>query len=501
MPDFDSIEIPSSSEASAIAPTDKEGCFLVFFQDVGFKYLNLLPEASWTDAASFTGSISPEFGILHHGHGDSNWVSFVEVPPKSWACYQLADTAELSGRMTALPGDIKAVCGAGEGLAALALATGQVRFVDLTTGKACGKGVKLKEASTSNSMCLARLRPRRVALVRQAPSLELEFFVLELDEMNAIKVECRGSLRTRPTHVLESIAFAGADTTENAGRIAGKDQILLCWRKPELTNGVKNGKKHSAAVERHFAVAKLHDRDRPVPFVSPGGADMATQGWHAVSGYFAEWWHGEGAMHFRLRDARFGLVAAAGEVTLSAGNLLLSTSDRFTVATVGGAFVAVRWSLPRFTLRALAGQAEGAGDSAPEKKRKRELSPAEVAKLARQCRGEQRVDVALLRSSVAPEDLPQLLKTVCAWLGLRQDLASCVKSPQLPALVRLLKALADGFLPSLVKLSPDLLEKALPAMPKMMRHVDMDPAFFCSEYIQSRTTCSFGSTLPHHSLK
>jgi hypothetical protein len=133
--DFEVLQVPFDVRATALAPAGADGHFLAYCPNSGFQDINLV-EQKMDTAMSFTGSISPEFGLFPYSQGNSSWISFVENPPKSFVCYTSA--GQVAGRTSFNQGTISAVCGAGEALVALLVTTGHIRFVDLTTGKAAG---------------------------------------------------------------------------------------------------------------------------------------------------------------------------------------------------------------------------------------------------------------------------------------------------------------------------------------------------------------------------
>ena len=484
--DFQALQVPPASwgEATAIGPTATDGSFIVFFPRVGFKYLDLLAEtASWRDGAQFSGSIDASFGILHHHTGDSSFISFAEAPPKSWTCYQLKDgkapSAELTERLC-LPGEIRAVCDAGDGFAALAVSSGQVRFVDLSTGRT-GKGLKLAEAKAKKTVALARLAPRRVLLIRESRgSIGPEFLVVELDDFHVVSLQRRGTLHmgsiSLPLGQLESLAVADADS----------ERILLCWREPVLMNGsISNGHTQPETV-RHLATATLSDKDSTLVLLPE-----SSMSWHSVAGYYAEWRSEGTALAFHLREARYGLAVASGQAPWSNDSnsssprqpVVARTAGSVTLACAGSSFAAVKWLLSPFSLKGLVARrcaesrqvrrALDGGAAALRRKRQRDEESSErltmphLAELVRRCGALQKNDVALLKACLKPEDVQPATKILLSWLRIHQGLpAGEVRKvapgmPRLSSIVRFLKALADAFMPVLVRESPDDIEAIL----------------------------------------
>ena len=483
--DFDILPVPllQSGEGKkplAIASTGRDGRFIVFFAAHGFRYLDL-GEGQWEDAMKFTGSISPDFGLFYYSCGDSNWISFVESPAKSFVSYLMSEE-QVAGRMS-LRGDVMAACPAGEGIAGMVLSTGQLRFADLTTGQACGKGARpkfLDLEDTQRTFCMAQVKPGQVIVMRQAKAvngLNVQFFVVELDEMNNAQIQHSGILK------MGSLTKGlGGESELESISVGNNGRIIVAWKKAALTNGLLNGKHSPHSPGRRFASVNLQSMRAEAL-----GAELSESSsfdWHTVgAGYFVEWFLDGDDLTFKLRDSKFGLLVATGTVPEAAGTArkqsglgrLLCTSERYSLASVEGSFVAVRWTLPLFHLTRMIGQAAPT-DSPPfnsgeafSRKRKHEIGEGEVhssfvASLIRNCKGLPS-DVQLLRSCLKPEDLPFVLKTLTSWLAFRRDLtAESIKNaapgmPSVAAMARFLKALADAFLPSLVKLPADTLQK------------------------------------------
>ena len=481
--DFQALRVPPSSwgDAAAVAPTATDGSFVVFFPSVGFKYLDL-PEASWRDGGRFSGSIDASLGI--HCARDSRFVSFAETPPKSWACYQLlkdgkAPSAQLIERLC-LPGEIRAVCDAGDDYAALALSSGQIRFANLSTGKS-GKGLKLAD-SAKKSVALARLAPRRVLMVRESRgSIGPEFLIIELDDFNTVSLQRKGTLHmgliSMPLGQLESVAVANPE----------REHVLLCWRQKVAVNGSTPNGHSSAGTVRHFATAALSDKDCTLRLTP----EPSSHGWHSVAGYYAEWRSQEDALAFHLRDARYGLMVASGQAPWSNDPSVpqpvsAQTAGSVTLVCAGSGFAAIKWLLSPFSLKGLVGRrcdaesrqvrrALDSGAAVLSRKRKREeengneqLTMKHLAELVRRCGALQKNNVSLLKACLKSEDMQHVTKVVLSWLRIHQGVpAAEIKkiAPTMPSqnsIMRFLKALADAFMPALVRdLTPDSLEAIL----------------------------------------
>lgn len=529
--DFEVVAVPSFDEVDArpmaIACTGSEGCFIVFFAAFGFKYVDL-SEGQWKEAMKFNGSITPGFGLFHYNQGDASWISFVESPAKSFVCYRISEES-IVGRMT-FPGDVMATCPAGEGIAAMVLSTGQLRFADLTTGKACGKGARPKffDKEESKPFCMAQVKPRQVVVMRQVKAVNVfnvQFFVVELDEMNNAQIQQSGVLKmgslARLSHglgenfELDSIDAIGGEQDDKAGQ---PRIILACKRTaPIPTNGLLNGKQaeHSECSEqgRRFALANLHTLRAEALGAFSGASDESENSphWHLMGlDYFVEWFVEDG-VRFRLRDSKYGLIVGTGHVSRNGklknsesgkrDSLFLCTSERFSLASVEGSFVAIRWTLPRYHLASMLGR--GAPADAPpfdlgealSRKRKHEaddeIDSSFIASLVRNCQGEGHSDVQMLRSCLKPEDLPFVLKTLTAWLSFRRDLtagsinAAAPGLPSVAAMARFLKALADAFVQSIVTLPADLVQKVIECLVAAQKDVA------CNEKLFSRAAAAY----------
>jgi len=378
-PKFEALVTPQiapGAEVAAIGPTDREGVFVAYVKGSGFRYLDLSgQEGCWSSIASYTGPVAGEFGLFHHvktsGEGEAllaeSFVSFAEAPPRSWACFRLPDRsskatgeAELVSRSASLPGDIRAVCAApGDDTAALALASGQVRFFDLHTGQAAGKGLKFENQVAGAGMALARLGPGRAALVRETESspAALEFFIVGFDaEARRAHLQLRGVLRMAGIAATFGGPLQGAVSAAWAAQ-PGKDRLLLCWSSADAGSGAIHA---SVALDSEAPEVAL----LPQSSVS-AKKGLQTKSWACVSGYLAEWAPADKALKLSLRDARFGMQVLQGDLSLDApckeGAMLSATSGGITLLAArggksGNQLAAVRWCLPQFSLQMVIGQ-------------------------------------------------------------------------------------------------------------------------------------------------
>ena len=493
--DFEVLQVPFDVRATALAPAGADGHFLAYCPNSGFQDINLV-EQKMDTAMSFTGSISPEFGLFPYSQGNSSWISFVENPPKSFVCYTSA--GQVAGRTSFNQGTISAVCGAGEALVALLVTTGHIRFVDLTTGKAAGKSTKLPDiprADRPPTFFINQTQPRQVVVMRQVrPGADVHFWICELDELNNINTGGRRTLKIGA--VAQSLGAFNDLESISAGSVSG--ELILCWKEEPLTNGFLNGKSHgSHPPAKKFCAAEVLGKE-PKARRLGAFADAAIQSWHSIGTYSVEFWSQEsdsaeaesaGTMKFRLRDSKFGMFVGAGDATLAKaprGKLLVAASERFSVASTNGCFVGIRWTLPSYALqrsigqgatgRSLAPNSEGTPES---KKRKHQdtqnteglpdvnsVNTAFIANLIQLCQGPRTKDVKFLKQKLKPENLQFTLRTLVGWLAFRRDLSANVirsSAPGIPAtqqIVRFLSVLADAFLQSIVQLPTDDVQKA-----------------------------------------
>lgn len=493
--DFEVLQVPFDVRATALAPAGADGHFLAYCPNSGFQDINLV-EQKMDTAMSFTGSISPEFGLFPYSQGNSSWISFVENPPKSFVCYTSA--GQVAGRTSFNQGTISAVCGAGEALVALLVTTGHIRFVDLTTGKAAGKSTKLPDiprADRPPTFFINQTQPRQVVVMRQVrPGADVHFWICELDELNNINTGGRRTLKIGA--VAQSLGAFNDLESISAGSVSG--ELILCWKEEPLTNGFLNGKSHgSHPPAKKFCAAEVLGKE-PKARRLGAFADAAIQSWHSIGTYSVEFWSQEsdsaeaesaGTMKFRLRDSKFGMFVGAGDATLAKaprGKLLVAASERFSVASTNGCFVGIRCALPSYALqrsigqgatgRSLAPNSEGTPES---KKRKHQdtqnteglpdvnsVNTAFIANLIQLCQGPRTKDVKFLKQKLKPENLQFTLRTLVGWLAFRRDLSANVirsSAPGIPAtqqIVRFLSVLADAFLQSIVQLPTDDVQKA-----------------------------------------
>ena len=389
-----------------------------------------------------------------------------------------APSAQLLERVC-LPGEIRAVCDAGDGFAALAISSGQIRFVNLSTGKS-GKGLKLAEAA-KKSVVLAQLSPRCVLMVRESRgNIGPEFMVIELDEFNAASLQRKGTLHmgsiSVPLGQLESVTVADMD----------RERILLCWRETVLVNGsTPNGHSESGTV-RHFASTMLSDKDCTLRLTP----EPSTRSWHGVAGYYAEWQCLEDSLAFHLREANYGLTVASGKAPWSNGSnaprpVIAQTAGSVTLACAGGGFAAIKWLLSPFCLKGLVGRRcaesrqarrslDGGADILSRKRKRDEesgnalLTMPYLAELVRRCGASQKNNVMLLKACLKSEDMQQVTKILLSWLRIHQGIPAgeikkaAPRMPPLSSVIRFLKALADAFMPVLVRnVAPDAIESIL----------------------------------------
>eukprot|EP00930_Biecheleria_cincta_P003069 TRINITY_DN104007_c0_g1_i1.p1 TRINITY_DN104007_c0_g1~~TRINITY_DN104007_c0_g1_i1.p1 ORF type:complete len:691 (-),score=153.00 TRINITY_DN104007_c0_g1_i1:72-2039(-) len=399
----------------AVGPTAREGIFIAYIEDVGFKYLDISScldgsssgsKGRWSPASAHVGPVAGELGLFHYEppqEGEEGAAAFVslaeEAAPgaaKSWACFRIpawpssaekkpkaAAAAVLAGRSSALPAALVAACAEpGDTAAAILLASGQVRFMSLENGEAAGKGLKFEtKAEEGRAMALARLGPCRAAMVREtdieAP-LSLEFFLVSFDtQARRAVLERRGLVRaggTRPAELgpLRGVAAAGSE-----GQQPGKDQILLCWGSSETSKGGST----SSSGGLTFASAAL-DSNSPtasmvlLPKAGSGGATSSSElrrSWTSVAGYLAEWSVGkDGPLKMTVRDAKFGMQVISGEVqwaTAASGagkreTMAVATAGKVTLLASGQGLSALLWTMPQFSLHMVIG---GRATAAPAK--------------------------------------------------------------------------------------------------------------------------------------
>eukprot|EP00435_Cladocopium_sp_Y103_P068641 s1255_g31.t3 len=497
--DFEVLQVPFDVKATALAPAGADGHFLAYCPNSGFQNINLV-EQKMDAAMSFTGSISPEFGLFPYSQGNASWISFVENPPKSFVCYTSA--GQVAGRTSFNQGTICAVCAAGEALVALLVTTGHIRFVDLTTGKAAGKFTKLPDiprADRPAAFFINQTKPRQVVVMRQVrPGADVHVWICELDELNNINTGGRRTLKIGA--VAQSLGAFNDLESISAGSDSG--ELILCWKEAPLTNGFLNGKSHgSHPASKKFCAAEVLGTE-PKARRLGAFADGSIQSWHSIGTYFVEFWSQEsdsaeaesaGTLKFRLRDSKFGMFVGAGDATLAKaprGKLLVAASDRFSVASTNSCFVGIRWTLPSYALQRSIGQgasgrsldvnSEGTQES--KKKRKHQdtqntqntedqglpdVNAAFIADLIQLCQGPRTKDVRFLKQKLKPENLQFTLRTLVGWLSFRRDLSANVirsSAPGIPAtqqIVRFLSVLADAFLQSIIQLPTDDVQKVI----------------------------------------
>lgn len=367
IPSFKILATPSegaSGEVNAIGATGDAGIFVAYINGIGFRYLDLSAgEARWTTAASFAGPVDGSFGLICSRQDDDVYVSVVEAPPRSWACFRIkshsdskqTEDAELVARSSSLPGDICAVCSSpNDTWAVSALVTGQVRFFDLHSGKAAGKGLKFEALSTETGFALARLGNGRAALVRghsTSPS-SLDFFVISFDsEARKSVLQLRGTLRL--TSGVARGVLSAARATESS---APKDRLMLCW-----DNG-REGSSRDLTFATVTIDAEVVDVEPLAPAVSSSSSAVC---WDSIEGYFIELRKADAGLKLELRDARFGIPITSGEVGLALrknNDMRITTAGPVTLLTLTGkgsgsssSFAAVQWTLPRFSLNMVIG--------------------------------------------------------------------------------------------------------------------------------------------------
>jgi len=365
------LEVPSASgQVVAIGPTDSEGVFVAFILGGGFQYLRISGKSHWAKAAHCSESVAGSFG-LHvqstdaDGEAKSLCVSFVEGSLKTWICLRMpaatsvADVAnaEEVGR-TNMPSEVVAACSlTGDPMAVIALRNGAVRFMDLSNGKAAGKGLKLESQQSKGAVSLVRLAPYRVALVREAPSSEsgAEFFVFTFDEESQkANLDLHGPLGGLSPQTLGPLVGVAA-----AGPTAGEDRVILCWQSQD---------KAAAGGTHGYAFAStVLNQETPTLAALPSAEGAVA--WTCMKGYVAEWSPEAGTggtdnLKLSVRDARFGMLAASGKMPLPARDhgapLLVATAGDMTliVGRTGSTTraVGVQWLLPSFSLQMIVGR-------------------------------------------------------------------------------------------------------------------------------------------------
>jgi len=536
------LEVPldADSKIAALGPADNQSKFVAYIAGSGFRCLDLISEAgSWTSTIAFDGTINGLLGLHVHpvgGDDRSLHVSLVEASSQTWVCLLLqanrskAETIE----RTSLPAQVMAACSSPDDeVAVVALANGSVRFLGLADGKVVGKGLKLTPAPAGAVVALARLKPKRVALIRDAPgSTEpAEFFIVALEEdPQRAQLHVSGSLNL-PGLSLRGPLLGAAVQSE------AEDRLLLCWGPEESRAATATG--HS------FAVGSL-DQENPTMQPVPVQSSASARCWLYAAGYIfegsAQVQDGDG-LKLTVRDARFGLAVASLDVPFSAGSrrcppMLVSSTGTVALITDGaGCTAAVRWTLPKFSLQQLVGceatpqkrpRSDTEGDEMSRTKRlaatDRTLamdiqarsmvpSPELVDDISR--RGCWEAAAALLRLPELDEDLsisllsarPQLLPQVVQRAHSSQFLDKALRDhlpatqlkevleqlllwvqaynefsedeirkeapsiPELPAIVAFLGSLVDGCLPALVLLEGDLVEQMLEALAKTKSNV------------------------------
>jgi len=537
---LESLEVPLDADAkiAALGPADGQSKFVAYISGSGFKCLDLSSEVgSWTSTIAFDGVIDGRLGLHARPGGDGNdgilHVSVVDASLKNWVCLLLqsnkskAETVE----RTSLPAEVVAACSSPDDeVAAVALANNSVRFLGLADGKVVGKGLKLTPAPAGAVMALARLKPRRVAIIRDAPgSTEpAEFFIvaLEADPQRA-ELHISGSL-SLPGSLLRGPLLGAAGPSEV------DDRVLLCWG-PEESRA-------ATATGHVFAAGILNGENstmQPVPLQSAAVARC----WLCAAGYIFEWFaQADSGLRLTVCDARFGLAVASLDVPFSAGSrsgpplLVASTGTTALITDGAGCTAGVRWTLPKFSLQQLVGS-----KAAPQKRSRSDTEGEEMFSAKRLAatdstlakgiqarnmvpstelvdeisqRGCWEAAAALLRLPELDEDLsmrllrarPQLLPQVVRRAHSSQFLDQALRDhlpatrltevleqlllwvqayneftedeirkeapsiPELPAIISFLGSLVDGCLPALIQMEGDLVEQMLEALAKTKSH-------------------------------
>lgn len=384
---------------AAIGHTDHEGVFVAYVPGIGFRYLDITEEPGhWATAGGFAGAVSGQFG-LHYQHGSSAtaYVSFVETPLRTWACLRIPapggglsfDESDVVDR-TSFPADVVSTSRfPGAAVAAVALGNGVIRFMDLCTGKAVGKGLKLEATTTPTTMELAALAPQRAAAFRSAPAGNA-FFVVELEaESLRVVVRLQGTLGG-------SVALPPRGPLLGAAAVGG-DRLLLCWGAAEA---------RPDDPTRIFASVSL-DCEAPAPVpLAPATRSTAPLLWLCIAGFLMEYAPAPSgaALELEVRDARFGLLVASGSVqfAIKGDRRLLTATAGNTTALVGvrtSEVALVRLALPEFSLQMVIGtSAEKAPNTAAP------LAPLREAASGKRARDDPAVEELFAAKRRGPTD-------------------------------------------------------------------------------------------------
>mmetsp|Transcript_106590 Transcript_106590/g.318564 ORF Transcript_106590/g.318564 Transcript_106590/m.318564 type:complete len:623 (+) Transcript_106590:97-1965(+) len=378
---------PAAGQIAAIGPAGGEGVFVALVLGGGIQYIHISGKRQWVKAALSSESVTGSLGLhVHSANADEAkflHVSFVDGSQKTWICLRIpaapgdADIADAEevGRL-GMPSEVAAACSSfGDPAAALALRSGAVRFVDLSTGAASGKGLKLEPSQSKGEVALVRLAPYRVALVRGAPSsrLGVEFFVVTFDQGSEKAVlHLQGSFDGGDPLGTPVGPFAGAAAVEQAGAWR-EDRVVLRWHLEEGREQVA-----PSSPRGHVLASTVLNQESPKLTLLPASPGAAA--WSCVRGYIAEWSPAragagagaEGGLELTVRDARFGMtVASSAAVPLPAADRnvprLMATSGGVTlmVGRRGAAaqVLGVHWLLPGFSLQMLIGRGPAAQPS------------------------------------------------------------------------------------------------------------------------------------------
>jgi len=411
-------------------------------------------------------------------------------------------------------------------VAVVALANSSVRFLGLADGKVVGKGLKLTPAPAGAVVALARLNPRRVALIRDAPgSTETpEFFIVTLEEdPQRAELHISGSL-SLPGLLMRGPLLGVAGPSE------AEDRVLVCWG-PE--------KSKAASATGHSFVAGILNQETPIMQPVPAQSTAVACCWLCAAGYIFEWFaQADNGLRLTVRDARFGLSVASLDVPFSVGSrsgpplIVASTGTTALITDGAGSTAAVRWTLPKFSLQQLVGsevapqkrfRSDTEGEEMPSAKRlaatdstlakgiqARNMTPSPELVDEISQRGSWEAAAALLQLPELDEDLsmrllrarPQLLPQVVRRAHSSQFLDQALRDhlpttrltevleqlllwvqayneftedeirkeapsiPELPAIISFLGSLVDGCLPALILMEGDLVEQMLEALVK-----------------------------------
>jgi len=406
----------AGGEVTALGATDTEGVFIAHVLGTGLRLLDLSGSTGfWASTVSFSGVVIGSLG-LHYQSQASNGESDASIAHvslaeglRTWICLRIpvasaggADrvdeqhtscgaggSAEEVGRCELSTGAVAACGEPGDDAVALALGDGggMVRFMDSSTGKPIGKGLKLGRAPAGVAVALVRLAARRVALIRcggSGISLEADFFVVVLNaEAKQCELQHSGSARTSVPAGRAVGPLVGAQLASMA---SNPDRVVLCWAasgkdvsgRSDATSPSKIAAGKSRACGFAFASLTNLDRERPDLTPLPVAANVrdvtgAEVCWACVRGYVVEWspvaMHStdEGTWRILLRDAKHGMQALSGDMPFSKGasrgQVLVATAGCVTALVAPGkprvaaVVAAVRWSLPWFTLQMVIGTA------------------------------------------------------------------------------------------------------------------------------------------------